>query len=147
MTTESGAEYMVYFIHSFDFNTIGPMNRRELLRRVLFSTEQQTTHGRRGKEHEYHSRERVDDVHVLPPYISCPEVPWPKGAVYLGYALKFPPTGVVLTQSYAAASRVHQPLAAVTQFLTPIANPSAPLLSAHVLTPLHSALLLRSATN
>lgn len=48
---------MVYFIHSFDFNTIGPMNRRELLRRVLFSTEQQTTHGRRGKEHEYHSRE------------------------------------------------------------------------------------------
>lgn len=34
---------MVYFIHSFDFNTIGPMNRRELLRRVLFSTEQQHT--------------------------------------------------------------------------------------------------------
>lgn len=124
------------------------MNRRELLRRVLFSTEQQHTDDEeRSTSITPAERERVVDVNVLPPYTSCPEVPWPKGAVYLGYALKFPPTGVVLTQSYAAASRVQQPLAAVTQFLTPIANPSAPLLSPHVLTPLHSALLLRSGTN
>lgn len=146
MTTESGAEYMVYFIHSFDFNTIGPMNRRELLRRVLFSTEQQTTHGRRGKEHEYHSRESWWCACPSPVYI----VSWSslaEGSSVSWLRIKIPPTGVVLTQSYAAASRVHQPLAAVTQFLTPIANPSAPLLSAHVLTPLHSALLLRSATN